>query len=297
MILVTGGTGFVGRSVVGALRGEGRDVRLLVRNPGSDAARALAGQGCELAHGDVTDAESLSRAVAGCDTVVHLVAIPTGSADTFERVMIRGTRDLLAAVKRAGVTRFVLMSALGTSERSRDLTPYFRAKWDEEQAVAESGIEHVVFRPSFIFGRDGGMLPMLARQVRWSPVVPVVGGEKRMQPIWVDDVAAFFAKALTTPEATNRTFDLGGPDVVTWDELYERLQRALGTRRLKFHMPMRVARAGAAVIERVPTGLPISRDGLTQLEFEDNVGDPAAAIETFGISPIPLDEQIRRALE
>ncbi len=296
MILVTGGTGFVGTKVVRALRDDGREVRVLVRNPASDSARTVAGWGCELAQGDTTDADSLNRAVAGCDAVVHLVAIPTGSAETFERVMVRGTRDLLAAAKEAGVTRFVLMSALGTHERSRDLTPYYHAKWDQEQAVAESGIDHVVFRPSFVFGRDGGMLPFLARQVRWSPVVPVVGGGQRMQPIWVDDVAAFFAKALTAPEATNRTFELAGPDVVTWDELYERLQRALGKRRLTFHMPMRVARAGAAVIEKVPTGLPISRDGLTQLEFEDNVGDPTPAIETFGISPIPLDEQIRRAL-
>ncbi len=297
MILVTGGTGFVGPKVVHVLRAEDREVRALVRDPGSRPAKQLEAWGCELARGDMTDAESLNRAVAGCDAVVHLVAIPTGSAETFERVMIRGTRDLLAAAKRAGVTRFVLMSALGTHERSRELTPYFRAKWDEERAVVESGIEHVVFRPSFIFGRDGGMLPFVVRQVRWSPVLPVVGGPRRMQPIWIDDVAAFFVKALSLGQATNRTFEIAGPDVVTWDELYDRIMRALGKRRLTFHMPMRVARAGAAVIEKVPTGLPISRDGLAQLEFEDNVADPAAAIETFGISPIPLDEQIRRALE
>lgn len=295
MILVTGGTGFVGPKVVHALRAEGRDVRALVRNPSSRPAKTLAGWGCELARGDMTDAESLNRAVAACEAVVHLVAIPTGSAEAFERLMIRGTRDLLAAAKRAGVTRFVLMSALGTGERSRDLTPYYRAKWEQEQAVAESGIDHVVFRPSFIFGRDGGMLPLLVRQVRWSPVVPVVG-TRRMQPIWVDDVAAFFAKALSTAEATNATFELAGPDTVTWDELYERIQRVLGKRRLTFHMPIPVARAGAAVVEKLPTGLPLSRDGLTMLEFEDNVADVGPAVETFGIQPLGLTEQIRRAV-
>ncbi len=295
MILVTGGTGFVGPKVVHALRAEGRDVRALVRNPSSRPAKTLAGWGCELARGDMTDAESLNRAVAACDAVVHLVAIPTGSAEAFERLMIRGTRDLLAAAKRAGVARFVLMSALGTGERSSDLTPYYRAKWEQEQAVAESGIDHVVFRPSFIFGRDGGMLPLLVRQVRWSPVVPVVG-TRRMQPIWVDDVAAFFAKALSTAEATNATFELAGPDTVTWDELYQRIQRVLGKRRLTFHMPIPVARAGAAVVEKLPTGLPLSRDGLTMLEFEDNVADVGPAVETFGIQPLGLTEQIRRAV-
>ena len=90
--------------------------------------------------------------------------------------------------------RFVLMSALGVSEETKDLVPYYRAKWEMEQAVEASGLEHVIFRPSFVFGRDGGVLPLFVRQVRWSPLTPVLGtGERRLQPIWVEDVAAFFA--------------------------------------------------------------------------------------------------------
>ncbi len=295
MILVTGGTGFVGMHVVHALRAESRAVRVLVRNPRSKAAGTVASWGCELAEGDLTDAESLRRAVAGCDAVVHLVAIPTGSSEKFERIMIRGTRDLVAAATRSSVKRFLHMSALGTGERSRSLTDYFRAKWEQERTVAESGLEHVVFRPSFIFGRDGGMLPLLIRQVRWSPAVAVVG-TRRIQPIWVDDVAAYFAKALSIPEATNRTFELGGPDVLTWDDLYERIQRVLGKRRRSFHPPMRLVRAGAAVVEKLPTGLPLSPDALTMLEFDDNVTDITPAVETFGIEPIGLQEQVRRAV-
>jgi uncharacterized protein YbjT (DUF2867 family) len=295
MILVTGGTGFVGPHVVHALRAEGHDVRALVRNPASKAARTLTSWGCELSQGDMTDAASLGHAVQGCEAVVHLVALPTGSAEKFERVMRQGTRALVQAAKGEGVTRFVQMSALGTGERSKDLTPYFRAKWDQEQTVKTSGIDHVIFRPSFVFGRDGGMLALLIRQVRWSPAVAVVG-TKRMQPIWVEDVAAFFAKSISTPTATGRTFDLVGPDVVTWDELYERIKRTLGKRRPTFHMPLGLARAGAALVEKLPTGLPLSPDALTMLEFEDNVADMRPAVETFGITPIGLAEQIRRAV-
>jgi uncharacterized protein YbjT (DUF2867 family) len=295
VILVTGGTGFVGPHVVHALRAEDRPVRVLVRKPGSKAARKVASWGCELARGDMTDAESLERAVQGCEAVVHLVAIPTGSEAKFERIMIKGTRDLVAAAKRAGVGRFVHMSALGAGERSKDVTPYFRAKWEQEQTVAGSGIEHVIFRPSFVFGPDGGMLPLLVRQVRWSPVVAVVG-TRRMQPIWVEDVAAFFAKALSLGEATNRTFELGGPDVITWDELYDRIKRILGKRRPTFHPPMGLVRAGAAVIEKLPTGLPLSPDGITMLEFDDNITDITPAVETFGIRPTPVNDQIRRAV-
>jgi uncharacterized protein YbjT (DUF2867 family) len=294
-ILVTGGTGFVGPHVVHALRAAGHDVRALVRNPGSKGARRVAAWGCELAQGDMTDADSLRRAVDGCDTVVHLVAIATGSEERFERIMVGGTRDLVEAAQAAGVGRFVHMSALGTSPASKDLTPYFRAKWDQEQAVKASGIDHVIFRPSFVFGSDGGMLPLLVKQVRWAPVLAVVGS-RRMQPVWVEDVAEFFARGATTAEGTGRTFDLVGPDVVTWDELYDRIKRTLGKRRPTFHPPMRLVRAGAAVIEKLPTGLPLSPDALTMLEFADNVADPKPASETFGIRPVGLNEQIRRAV-
>jgi NADH dehydrogenase len=295
MILVTGGTGFVGPKIVHALRAEDRPVRVLARNP--ERHDQLRAWGCEVVEGDMTDAAGLRRAVDGCDTVVHLVAIISGKPEAFERIMIRGTRELLAAAADGGVKRFVLMSALGVGERSKDLTPYFHAKWDQERAVEESGLEHTIFRPSFIFGPDGGTLPILIRQVRWSPVVAVLGdGTRRLQPIWVDDVAAYFAESLSTPGTVNRTFELAGPDVVTWNELYERLRRALGKRRATLHLPYGLARASAAVVEKLPLDIPLSRDAVTMLEFADNVADIGTAVETLGIEPISLEQQLRRAV-
>ena len=293
MILVTGATGFVGPKVVHALRAEERDVRCLVREPGR--AATLKAWGCELAQGDVTDRGSLERAAEGCEAVVHLVSIIRGSTADFQRVMTGGTQNVVAAAKSAGARRIVLMSALGVSDETRTLVPYYASKWEMEQAVQASGLEHVIFRPSFVFGRDGGVLPLFVRQVRWSPVTPVIGsGERRLQPIWVDDVAAFFAGAIDRPDTANRTFDLCGPDRVTWNELYERIARTLGKRRGRVHVPVSVARAGATVIERFPKG-PLTRDQLTMLEAGDNVGDTAPARATFGIEPIGLDEQLRRA--
>ena len=295
MILVTGGTGFVGPKIIHALRAEDQPVRALVRDPASSAARTLSAWGCELVQGDATDAESLRRATEGVDAVVHLIALIAGKAGEFERVMSQGTRDLVSASRGAGVRRFVLMSALGTTEESKDLVPYYRSKWDMEQTVKTSGIEHVIFRPSFVFGKDGGILPLFMRQVRYSPVTPVVGsGTRRLQPIWVEDVASFFARSLSTEEAANKTFDLGGPDQVTWNELYDRIKRTLGKRRLSLHIPMGLMRAGATLAEKLPRP-PVTRDQLTQLEDADNVGDVDPAIGTFGIRPIGLDEQLRRA--
>ncbi len=293
-VLATGGTGFVGLKVVHALRAVGHDVRCLVRSP--RRARTHEAWGCEVVQGDVTDAASLGPAAAGCDAVVHLVSIIVGKPTDFERVMIQGTRDLVAAAKEAGVRRFVLMSALGTTEETKDLVPYYRAKWAMEQAVKGSGLEHAIFRPSFVFGRDGGVLPMFIRQVRYLPVTPVVGpGTQRLRPIWVEDVASFFAKAVDLEAAANRTFELGGPDAVTWNDLFERIKKALGARRATVHLPFGIVRAGAAIAERLPKP-PVTRDQLTMLAAGDNVCDPGPARETFGIEPIGLDEQLRRAI-
>jgi NADH dehydrogenase len=293
VILVTGGTGFVGPKIVHALRAEERDVRCLVRKP--ERAGTLKAWGCEVVRGDVTDADSLRAAAAGCDVVVHLVAIITGQRSDYERVMVEATRDLVAAAKEAGARRFVLMSALGVTEQTRNLVPYYSAKWEMERAAQSSGLEHAIFRPSFVFGRDGGVLPMFVRQVRWSPVVPVVGGGgRRLQPIWVDDLAAYFARAIDLAAAANRTFELGGPEQLTWNELYERIARVLGKRRAQLHLPLPLVRAGAAVAERLPRA-PITRDQVTMLEAGDNVCDNAAAQATFGVELTPVDEQLRRA--
>lgn len=293
-ILVTGGTGFVGAKVVHALRAQERAVRVLVRNP--SRGEQAAAWGAELAVGDTTDPESLRRALDGCTHVVHLVAIIRGRPEDFERVMTQGTEDLVAAAREAGVERFVLMSALGTGEPTAATVPYYRAKWAMEQAVQASGLEHTIFRPSFVFGSDGGALRTFVRQVRWSPVVTVIGkGLQRSQPIWVDDVAAYFAAAVDLPAAANRTFELGGPDVVTWNELYTRIARTLGKRRPLAHVPFAVARVGARLTERLP-GAPLSADQVAMLEGADNVVSDASAVETFGLPLVPLDEQLRRAV-
>src|SRR5439155_10414120 len=231
------------------------------------------------------DPGSRRRAVPGCEAVVHLVSIIAGRPADFDRVMSRGTRDLVAAAEEADVRRLVLMSALGVSEETKELVPYYGAKWEMEQAVQASRIEHVIFRPSFVFGRDGGVLPMFIRQVRWSPVVPVVGdGDRKLQPIWVEDVAAYFADAIELEAATDRTFELGGPDVVTWNDLYDRIKKVLGKRRVSVHLPVPLVDLGAAVAQSLPLASPpITRDQLKMLLAGDNVADLTPALETFGI--------------
>ena len=295
MILVTGANGFVGKHVVDALRADGRDVRALVRD--ASRADALAQQGVELAEGDVTNPASLRAALTGCDTVIHLVAIRQGRPEQFQRVMVDGTRNLLAAAKDAGVQRFIHMSALGTSAETKDLVPYFGAKWTMEQDVKTSGLPYVIFRPSFIFAKDGGILPTFATIAKLAPVTPITGsGKQRIQPIWADDVGAYFAKAVDLDATTNHTFELGGPDAVSWNEFWERLKHARGSRRPSFHVPIGLMRLNALVTERLPGNIPLTRDLLKMLEAGDNVVTTADAVETFRLPLVPLDEQLRRAV-
>jgi NADH dehydrogenase len=292
-VLVTGGTGFVGPHVVHELRARDLPVRALVRDPARGSR--LVAWGAELAVGDVTDPASLAAACTGVDAVVHLVAIIRGRPEDFERVMAQGTRNVVAAAQAAGVRRFVLASALGLDETTKDAVPYFRAKWEMERAVLDSGLEHVIFRPSFVFGRDGGVLPTFVRLARFAPVTPIIGpGTQKLQPIWVEDLAEYYARAIREQTATNRTFEVGGPEAVSWNEFWDRLRRVLGVRRPSLHVPFGPMRLQAALTERLP-GAPVTRDQLTMLQLGDNVVTDPSAVETFQLPLVPLDEQLRRA--
>jgi uncharacterized protein YbjT (DUF2867 family) len=268
-VLVTGANGFVGRHVVRALVPRSEMVRAMVRS--DRGAAVLAGVDCDLVRGDVTDPESLRAAVTGCDAVVYLVAILAGRAGAFDRVIAQGTRNLLEAAREAGVRRWVQMSVLGASRETKDLVPYFHAKWEAEEAVRASGLPHAILRPSFVFGPEGGLVPRLARIARLAPVTPILGsGAQRLQPIWVDDVAEIVARCASGEQ--NGLLELGGPDL---------------------HLPFWFVRPQAVLLERLPNP-PVTRDQLTMLEAGDNVAEPNDALR-FGLPLVPLDEQLRRA--
>jgi NADH dehydrogenase len=198
------------------------------------------------------------------------------------------------------------MSALGVGEATKDTVPYYRAKWRAEQAVARSGLPHAILRPSFVFGPDGGALPRFLRIARLAPVTPIVGpGTQRLQPIWVDDLARAVRLALAhdggfgpepPPGEPQMLFELGGPDVVDWNELWARLKQALAVRRPSAHLPPWLLRPQAFLLERLPDP-PLTRDQLTMLALGDNVvGDAGRSMARLGLGDlVPLDEQLARA--
>jgi NADH dehydrogenase len=181
------------------------------------------------------------------------------------------------------------------SEQTSGTVPYYRAKWRAEQIVAESGLEHVILRPSFVFGRDGGALPRFVRVARLTPVTPVVGpGTQRLQPLWVDDLARAVRLSLA---GGSGIVELGGPDVVDWNELWRRIKEALGTRRPAIHVPVWAMRPPALLLELLPDP-PVTRDQLTMLTLGDNVvSDGGASQRSLGLAEVvALDDQLQRAV-
>ena len=303
-VLLTGATGFVGREVAQELAAAGHHLRVLARNGGSRSVQELAERyRAEIRLGDVTAPETLRAALERTDAVIHLVGIISEvGQSTFENVHTRGTQNLVAAAQRAGVRRFVHMSALGTRPGAR--SRYHQSKWAAEELVRHSGLDYTLFRPSLIFGAHDHFVNLFARIIRLSPVLPVMGsGKARLQPVAVETVATAFVKALTEPKALGQTFDLCGPERFSFNELLDQILGAMGRKRLKLHVPLGLARCQARTLELFFGRLfgkapPLNREQLLMLQ-EDNVGNPESANELFGLEAVELcagDSQIRRSI-
>lgn len=293
MLLLTGATGFVGTNLLRELLKEGLAVRCLVRSPSKgEALKALGG---EVAYGDITDRASISRALEGVDTVVHLVGIlvEVGKV-TFEAIHTEGTRNMVEACKERDVKRFIHISALGTRPNAR--SQYHKTKWKAEEIIRASGLEHTIFRPSVIFGKEDKFTNLFASAIRLSPVVIIPGnGKNRMQPVFVKDLVKAMVMSIKDPGHINRTYEIGGSEKLNFDEIIDTICRVLGRRRLKCHIPMVLMRPGATIVEFLLSKPPITRDQLLMLE-EDNTTEEKALEVVFGITPTRFEEGMREYL-
>ncbi len=294
MILVTGATGFVGSHVIKRLRQDNVPVRGLVRNTGK--AQALKDVGAELAAGDISDPVSLDAAMQGIERVIHLVGIiQEGRGFTFRSVHVEGTRNVLAAAKKAGVKHFFLQSALGTRPAAK--SAYHKTKWEAEELVRHSGIPFTILRPSLIYGPGDQFTIRLSEMIRLSPVLPVIGtGKSKIQPISIDDVVSCIVKAVTGGAFLNKTFEIGGPEQLTYEEVTREIADAMGIRRPTVHMPMFFMRTAAKLMETVLPKPPVTTDQLVML-LEDNVCDVKDIREAFGVEPVKFREGLRKFIE
>lgn len=283
-VLLTGARGFVGREVRRSLLAHGWEVVAISRNLRSDDAdRGVIQVAADLAE------DGWQRWCGGCTAAIHLVGIireDPRAGVTFERAHRQTTERVIAACREIGVRRVVHMSALGA--RQGAATPYHRTKWEGEEVVRASGLDWTIFRPSLIFGPGDGFTGTLAPLVRRLPLVPVLGdGTYRMQPIALAEVVHCFVAALDDPTTIKQTYQLGGPEALSYDEVIRRIARALGLRRTLVHIPLGLARLLVSAIQRFP-GAPITRDQLTML-LEGSTCDTRTAVLTFDVPRARFD--------
>ena len=293
LLALTGATGFVGQHVVPLLIRRGHRVRALVRDP--TRAEGLATQGADLVPGDLADGTALARLVAGVEAVIHLVGIIVeAGAASYAAVHVEGTRRLLAAAADAGVRRFVHMSAVGARDEP-GATRYHRTKWQGEELVRHSGLAYVIVRPSIISGPESAPIRTLARLHRWLPAVPVFGDACfPTQPVWSDDVALALSLAAERADLTG-AFELGGPQLLTYEDFVLTIGRVSRHPRPLIHVPLELARWGTSVLELLGPAAPITSAQLQMLV--EGSATPGSVIETvFGISPLGFEEGLKRFL-
>jgi NADH dehydrogenase len=259
-VAVTGGTGFVGIHTVRALKAAGHEVVIVARG----STRQPRGERVTFVKADLTSAPKLADAFAGCDAVVHLVAvIQEHGRQTFDRVNREGTERVIEAAKQAKVGHLLHQSALGADPEPK--YPYLLSKWAGEQAVRASGAPYTVLRPGLIFGPGDGFFTLLTRMMRLSPVIPIAGnGRTLFQPISVDDVTRCITLALERGPAT-RIIEIGGPDQLSYEEIIRTIKAALGMHRFIVRVPVPMMVPPAFIMEKILRHPPVTRDQLRML--------------------------------
>ena len=292
---VFGASGFLGRHVVRELTKRGWRVRAAVRRPYlAEHLQVFGVPGqVQLFQANVRYPASVEDALRGADAVVNLVGIlaETGK-QTFDGVQRDGAANVARAVRDAGIGRLVHVSAIGADPKGA--SDYARTKGQAEEAVREAVPQAVVLRPSIVFGPQDDFFNRFGAMARISPALPLIGGGKtRFQPVYVDDVADAVCAALENPVHAGQTFELGGPEVLTFKELMQLTLRVIGRRRLLAPLPFGLAglmgRAGD-LASRLPfVQAPITADQVTLLKTDNVVAEGAAGLRELGVTPTTMD--------
>ena len=289
-IVVAGGSGLLGREITRQLLDAGHEVAVLSRSATS------AESGATGLRGDVTEPASLEGKLAGADAVVDAVQFPNSPIEdpkkgrTFERFDLGGTKNLVNASRAQGVGQFVGLSGVGAAEDAR--YHWLRFKWQEEEHIRASGIGYTIFRPSWVYGPRDASLNRFLGFARFLPFVPVIGnGKTRINPLFVNDLAQHVTAAIDNKQALGRIFEIGGPQVLTMDEVVRTALRVSGKRRLLLHQPAGLMKAVASVVQHVP-GRPLTPGAIDFITM-DGVADITALVGTFGLPLTPLEQGLQ----
>lgn len=292
LITIFGGSGFVGRQVVQELARQGYRIRVAVRRPDlAGDVKPLGGVGQILPiQANVRYPDSVIRAVRGSDIVINLTGILSeGGKQRFDTVQNVGAKNVAEAAKVAGVKTLVHMSAIGANKQAQ--SAYARSKALGEEAVLREYPNAIVIRPSVIFGLDDGFFNLFGAISRLSPILPLVGGNTKMQPIYVGDVAEAFAVAANGGVKGGKIYEIGGPQTQTMRELMERLLIETGRNNLLLPVPNPIAKLIGSMLQLLPNPW-LTADQVTLLQHDNVVSDEAKqqkrTLSAFGVEPTTM---------
>jgi uncharacterized protein YbjT (DUF2867 family) len=295
LVTIFGGAGFVGTQIVQLLARRGHRIRVAVRRPelaGHVKMYGSVGQ-IQPIQANLRNAASVRHAVQGADIVINLVGIGhSAGKQSFEAVHVDGARNVAEAARTTGASTLVHMSALGV-DKAAEVSRYAASKLDGEAAVLEAFPNAVIMRPSIIFGPGDGFFNLMGALARFFPVLPLIGGDTKFQPVYVGDVAEAFALAAEGKVKGGRIYELGGPQVETYRALMERVQREAARKRPMLPLSPGIAKLLALPLSILP-GTPLITADQVELLGVDNVVSEAASrdkrtLAAFGITPTAMD--------
>lgn len=293
-VLVTGASGFIGTALVPRLVAAGHAPRLLLRRaPATPPEPSV-----EVVRGDLLEPPSLAQAVAGMDAVIHLgAATSAGRTDPTlaYRVNVGGASALVRACQRAGCRRIIAVSTQHVHLPRPGA--YGRTKRIADAIFLSSGLDVTVLRPSLVYGAGGqGVFAKIAALARALPVIPVVGpGQWHLRPVWVEDLAGIMIAVLERPETIGRTYDVGGRERVTYDEMLAAICAAVGKPCRPLHLPIRLCFVLAWVLERLLPNPPLTTENVHGALVEAPC-DLSALDRDLRPAITPLAEGLRQTL-
>lgn len=298
LVTVFGGSGFVGGQVVRQLAKAGYRVRVAVRQPNlAYKMRMLGDVGqIEVVQANLRNAPSVARALDGAEAAVNLVGILWESGrQKFQSLHVMGAKTVAEQAKAAGVKRLVHISAIGADAESP--SKYARTKADGEAAVRGAFPGAVVIRPSIVFGADDKFFNKFGQMAALFPALPLIGGgETKFQPVFVGDVAAVVAKAVTSPAAEGLTYELAGPSVYSFKQLLEMILRETGRNRLLVPLPWFAAsligKFGDVVAGLLPIAPPLSSDQVESLKADNVAASGLPGLAEAGVVPTPVESVV-----
>ncbi|MDA0987164.1 MAG: complex I NDUFA9 subunit family protein [Bacteroidetes bacterium] len=301
-IFITGGTGYVGRQIIRDLVKSGHSVTALIRSGSENKIPTELDGKINIVFGDIIHPETYRNSLIGIEAIINLPGLLREfpkKGIKFEDVHFLGTKILIDEAKKAVVSRFIQMSALGVRENS--FTKYQQTKFKAEEYLKQSGLNFTIFRPSVIFGNEKegqiNFITVLSELLNLLPIfVPVVGkGLYKFQPASIENVSQGFVKALSTPESIGKTFEVTGKDVYTYNQILEMIMHARSNYKIKLYQPYFVMKILSKLLDRFPF-FPISEGQLIMLKENSVSENWNEFYSTFGIQPIRLVETINKNL-